>query len=210
MGRVRPQNFAIEMDYLGEQCAGNFNECIKKKWHSPDATHSFIELLKLIQAEIVESSDIFKSNKAIKECSTRQINFIKKRIAEFTTSETKDIPMCLAKLTFTDNNGSVKGWENYTWGDELEFADDDDNAYEIEIPDQLPEQVVDPQEPGPNSNETCVICLVNIKCIMLEPCNHLKFCRDCIDRVMNPTDASVAPRCPVCRTVITGSRVVYM
>lgn len=122
--------------------------------------------------------------------------------------------MCFAKLTFTDNNGSVKGWDNYTWGDESEFADDDDNAYEIEIPEQLPEQVVVPQEPEINSNETCVICLVNIKCIMLEPCNHLKFCRDCIDQLMLPkvdsNGANIVPKCPLCRTVITGSRVVFM
>lgn len=34
MRRERPPNFAIEMDYFGEQCTVNINECIKKKWHS--------------------------------------------------------------------------------------------------------------------------------------------------------------------------------
>lgn len=197
MERERPANFFIDMDYFGTQCAININDCLKKKWHSPDATHSLISLFKLIQEELLDSSDRFSSG---------QFNFIRKRVAHFAMSEPKDIQAFLTKLTFTDNNGSVKGLDNYTVGDENEFEENDDSAYGgMELHDAVLQQLNEP-EPDRHPNDACVVCLINEKAIMLAPCNHLKFCRDYVDRLMMPqfdsNGVAVVPTCPVCRQVI--------
>lgn len=215
MRRERPENFAVEMEYFGEPCTVNVNENLKKKWHSPDTTHSLITLFKLIKEEISKSNAKFISDKKSKTVSTRQIRFIKKQIDDYRMSDTKDIPGCLRKLTFTDNNGSVTGWDNYIFADEDEFSVDNDDAYDQQ--DQQAQQVdaehVEPVDAVVNQSNRCIVCLTNARVIMLEPCNHFMYCRDCADTLMMPrTDSNgriVAPTCAYCRAVITDKRVVY-
>lgn len=52
----------------------------------------------------------------------------------------------------------------------------------------------------------CMICVMNDKSVLLEPCNHLKFCKTCVDTLFNNTN----PKCPECDALITGHRFVYM
>lgn len=166
----------------------------------------------MINEEISKSNANFNSDEVSESNSTRQIRFIKKKIDFFCMS---DIPGCLRKLTFTDNNGTVRGWDNYTFAEEDEFSVDNDNAYDHQ--DQLAQQVdaehVEPVDAVVNPSNRCIVCLENVRVIMLEPCNHFMYCRDCVDTLMTPRIDSqgrvVVPACPYCRTVITDQRVVY-
>lgn len=58
----------------------------------------------------------------------------------------------------------------------------------------------------------CMICITNNKSTLLEPCNHLKFCEQCVDELMTPSTNNgvpVTPTCPQCNRQITGRRLVY-
>lgn len=164
-------------------------------------------------------SDTYESAKADDKSddSNRQNNLIKKEYDSFLTSN--GIPQLFARLTFSDNRGSVKNMENYIFGDENEFAENDDGAYEANIYGDPEEPEPEPAFPSPpqpdyNTYNTCVICLVNPKTTMLEPCNHVKFCKSCIDILMLPrfdlNNDPIIPKCPICRADITGTREFFI
>ncbi|TNJ26796.1 Ankyrin repeat protein 2 [Giardia muris] len=50
---------------------------------------------------------------------------------------------------------------------------------------------------------TCVICLMNPKDTLLQPCGHLCACSNCAERIMNQT-------CPLCRTPIESVIKAYI
>lgn len=99
-------------------------------------------------------------------------------------------------------------------GDENEFSSDDDGDYE-NLEQQVNEEVNGAQQlvEQQQATRTCVVCLANEITTLLEPCNRLKFCRDCVDELMIPrlgvSGQPLTLTCPVCRTVITGHRFVY-
>jgi hypothetical protein len=55
---------------------------------------------------------------------------------------------------------------------------------------------------GDEANE-CLICLTNTSNTLIEPCNHLCLCSDCLQSVRKSTN-----KCPICRTAITGFKVI--
>lgn len=121
--------------------------------------------------------------------------------------------MFLNRLTFVDNNGSVKTLNHYDIGDDLEIDPNNDEYRNglmvINAVEQPPQQ----QQPIPDvSNQSaCVVCLIRPKTTMLVPCNHLKFCKECIDILSVPGEdefgVPIVPKCPYCRDVHTA--VVY-
>ena len=60
----------------------------------------------------------------------------------------------------------------------------------IEIPDSL----------------ECIICMENLKEVMLEPCGHVCICRACAERLRLP---SGRVKCPVCR-IRAETRTVFI
>lgn len=64
---------------------------------------------------------------------------------------------------------------------------------------------------GLNSNRTdetdskeCVICLVNRKDTLLNPCKHVSMCRTCAQIVLKSDR-----KCPVCRTSKANTSLIY-
>ena len=57
----------------------------------------------------------------------------------------------------------------------------------------------------PDSLE-CIVCMTNMKEVMLEPCGHVCICRDCADRMRLP---SGRVKCPVCR-IRADTRTVFI
>lgn len=100
---------------------------------------------------------------------------------------------------------------NYEIGDENEIDllnDEDRNGMIAANAIQLPPVQQQPEEVQvANLDMTCVICLVRPKSTMLLPCQHLKFCGECIDTLSEPQvdeyGFDILPKCPVCRIVYT-------
>jgi hypothetical protein len=53
-------------------------------------------------------------------------------------------------------------------------------------------------------NQICSICLMNIKNVLLVPCNHICSCVDCARKIESPV-----LDCPICRGRIERMEVVY-
>lgn len=222
MLREGHSNFFVERENFGKQVSVNFNKLLKQKFHFSEGRFSLVDLISITQEELAKSSVRYQQGNAHVEISTRQNEFIKKRYDLFVKSESKDVAQFFATLTFKDNNGSVKEMENYIIGDENEVAEDDDGDYEIveharqgndaqdDILQQGIQQGIQQQQEG---IPMCVVCLAGRITTMLEPCNHLKFCRDCVEILivteLNEFGEELIPKCPLCRTVITGYRFVY-
>lgn len=190
---------------------------MKQQFHLPESRFSLVELISLIEDELAKSSIRYQQQgNARADISTRQNKLIQKEYDLFVKSDSKDVAQFFSALTFNGNNGSVKGLENYIYGDENEFAEDDEGCYEFLRPERQVNGAQDNLEQQPQQQSiqpTCVVCLGNPITTMFEPCNHLKFCRDCADIIMIPQlnefDEEITPKCPVCRTILTGKRFVY-
>lgn len=219
MLREGPDNFSIERESFGKQVSVNFNQLLKQKFHVADSRFSLADLLSLTQDELAKSSIRYQQQGIANVHTTRQNELIKKQYDLFVRSESKDVAQFFATLTFKDNNGAVKEMENYIIGDENEVAEDDDGDYEVMVQErqgnnddllQQQQQAIQQQQ---QQIQTCVVCLTGPITTMIEPCNHLKFCRDCVDTLMIPRfndfGEELTSRCPLCRTVITGHRFVY-
>jgi len=77
--------------------------------------------------------------------------------------------------------------------DDLEDDDDDDSSdvgEPIPIPDSL----------------ECIVCMENMKEVMMEPCGHVCICRSCADIMRLP---SGRVKCPVCR-IRADTRTVFI
>lgn len=55
---------------------------------------------------------------------------------------------------------------------------------------------------GDASNE-CIICLSTTSDTLIEPCNHLCLCQDCLSSVQKSTN-----KCPICRKPIANFKVI--
>lgn len=215
MMREGPGNFSIERENFGKHVSVNFNKLLQQKFHVADSRFSLADLMSLAQDELAKSSIRFQKQRIGNVQTTRQNEFIKKQYDLFVRNESKDVAQFFATLTFKDNNGAVKEMENYIIGDENEVAEDDDGDYEVmvhEPQDNNDDLLLQQQEEIQQQPQTCVVCLTDPITTMIEPCNHLKFCRDCVDRLMIPQfnefGEELIRRCPVCRTVITGHKLL--
>ncbi len=49
---------------------------------------------------------------------------------------------------------------------------------------------------------------------MVQPCNHFCICRDCAvsmaERSATDPNVSTYRRCPVCRSQVTGTQIIYL
>lgn len=83
----------------------------------------------------------------------------------------------------------------------VEDADSDDES-DIENEDDC------------ENDALCMICIMNNKSTLLEPCNNLKFCEGCVQTLLIPTlndeGNHVTPTCPECQSEITGHRLVFL
>ncbi|TNJ28355.1 Ankyrin repeat protein 2 [Giardia muris] len=52
-------------------------------------------------------------------------------------------------------------------------------------------------------SSSCIVCLMNPKDTLLQPCNHLCVCSTCAEQIMNQT-------CPLCRTSIDNTVKVHL
>lgn len=208
MSREKPETFSIERNLFGKLCSAT----LKKKFFMPKKTTWLIDLILLIQQESIQSLERYESDTQ-KNCEdkSRQSHFIKREYDTFVRCDTKDIREFLDKLTFCDNTGSITRLDNYIVEDETEFADNYDGDYDNYNAEPLVAEAVAP-EAEVQVIENCIVCLVNPKTTMLEPCNHLKFCEDCIDHIMVLHDEygiPITPTCPYCRAIISGRRMVF-
>lgn len=86
---------------------------------------------------------------------------------------------------------------------------------ETEHEESDPENTDDEENANEAYNPFCVLCVMNQKTTLLEPCNHLKFCQECVDTLINTQifddgGNQVKPKCPDCDTIITGHKIVYL
>ena len=64
---------------------------------------------------------------------------------------------------------------------------------------------------GTESGEKCVICYTNPFEILFQPCGHVCLCQNCSgDLAENCKTRRLRPKCPICRTVISGSQRIYL
>lgn len=60
----------------------------------------------------------------------------------------------------------------------------------------------------------CEICHIRDKNTMLQPCNHMKFCKQCIQTLLEPQSneqgTNITPVCPECNTMVTGHVYVFL
>lgn len=54
----------------------------------------------------------------------------------------------------------------------------------------------------------CIICFNNKRDILLQPCNHLKICKDCYGKMAENCRSSIL--CPYCRTIVQNSVQVFL
>lgn len=73
-----------------------------------------------------------------------------------------------------------------------ESSDDDNNESEDSFTSESDDD---------DSKAFCVICKLNSRTILLEPCNELKFCQNCVKNLK---------LCPSCGSVITGKKTVFL
>ena len=78
------------------------------------------------------------------------------------------------------------------------IPDTDDSNSEGEVGEREVIEVPDSLE--------CIVCMTNMKEVMLEPCGHVCICRDCADRMRLP---SGRVKCPVCR-IRADTRTVFI
>ncbi|KAK6113298.1 conserved hypothetical protein [Brugia malayi] len=57
------------------------------------------------------------------------------------------------------------------------------------------------------SRITCCICFIHEKSILLQPCNHICVCANCVEELLETYEE---PLCPLCRSVITSYVDVYI
>lgn len=59
----------------------------------------------------------------------------------------------------------------------------------------------------PIIDDSCIVCYTNRPNVLLLPCQHLKFCVECIDK-MESTTAQL--KCPYCMSITTNKFVAFI
>mmetsp|Transcript_57663 Transcript_57663/g.151757 ORF Transcript_57663/g.151757 Transcript_57663/m.151757 type:complete len:100 (-) Transcript_57663:277-576(-) len=59
-----------------------------------------------------------------------------------------------------------------------------------------------PSENQSAEKAVCCVCMERTPDVILVPCGHDIFCRQCIVETLCVTSHSIAPRCPLCRSTI--------
>lgn len=116
-----------------------------------------------------------------------------------------DLAMFFNRLTFADNSYAIKDMDNYSINDESDFIGDDGDydsgtstAGSAEGANGN-EQVTDDRDSTINNlrsavdDEMCIVCFGSKKNTLVEPCLHLKFCYDCIDKIYKRAPTSEIP-----------------
>lgn len=215
--REGSKNFCIDWDDFGKPYSFNYNESLKKKFCNSNSKCSFYNYIKIVKKEFEKAVADFETSDPIKHPQSRQTQFIKKEHALLEDSSI-DIQQFLNHLTFDDNGGSVKYCNSYNIGDENEVDVDDDENYEGRNVNEQLNEIDNPDnpdnQPRASQSETCVVCLTRPKNTMLLPCNHIRFCAECVEILMEPREDDygmiIITKCPICRTVITGHTRVYL
>lgn len=55
------------------------------------------------------------------------------------------------------------------------------------------------------TNLVCIVCMNHNRNRLIEPCNHLSCCSNCINQIMRRNN----PICPICRISITNTREIF-
>lgn len=218
MKREGTDKFCLDMVEFAKPQSINFNNELKRKFSNSDSQCSLLHLIKIIQRESAEIvANYTKPETDDTNCqSNRQSKLIKKQ-HELFVAGLIDIPQFLQRLTFVDNSGCIDNLNNYNLKDEYEVDANDDTDYDdIEI--NAHQDIINPPEPPehPNvqSTECCSVCLIGPKRVMLQPCNHLKFCQQCVERLLEPQvdeyGVEIPPTCPICRKIVEGYVVAFL
>lgn len=172
--------------------------------------------------------------------SCLQVKAIKKIGEDYRTGKL-DLTTFFNRLTFSDNTYYVNGLDSYEIGDENDFVNDDaeysrahrnrssilndneghnrgntNNSNGVRVQrtrrqnqsTPLVEETVNQNIPG----DCCVVCLLAKKDTIVEPCDHLKFCFECIKTLHGRTNTRRArqPKSPLCRVPIANYKRVFM
>lgn len=222
MQREGVDNSCVDWDVHGKQCSSNPNNTLKKKFCNPDSKCSFLKFIVLLRDEAKnttsEYDELMTTDEEKKFVKTRRVALFEK-VRHSLSNGSIDIQMFLKQLTFIDNSGLVDNMNHYEVGDENEIDSQNDGdrngMIERNAPIPAPVQVQQAADPIPHSSDSkCVICLVGPKDTMLVPCNHLKFCGPCVEKLSEPRrddyGLEIIPKCPVCRTVYEGVVVPFI
>lgn len=212
--REGQDNISIVWNSFGKPYTHNYNSELKAKFKQLKGKCSLFYLIQLwceeeaIGKQYKESTaqDITKIN------TSRQTHLIRKE--RIRIEATKNVPEFFQRLTFCDNTGAIKGMENYEIDDENDFDTDDDEEYE-EVTRNARNVANDSvaNEHFSVASNICVICLHNSVNTLIEPCNHARFCQECIQTLITTyynNNADVPAKCPVCRTAITANRTIFL
>lgn len=186
--KVGPNSFCVFLkSHRTNNLVESYNSRIRSKIPPSGCFFSFVEFIQ--EEELLKSKDY----KIIKEGGTQvyapQRRKYKER-DEFISSWQKKFE--------SDQRVSVQDF--FDAMDKLNESDDDTQSEHSSDDD--------------NDDDTtfCVVCKLNSRTTLLEPCNELKFCQICVNNLMVPQRSKgriVKPTCPTCGTVVTGSKNVF-
>lgn len=219
------KNICVDWETFGKQCSTNHNETLKLKFINPNANTSLHYLIGLMMEEQIKIEKAYVCDLLQDKCSYQ--NAAIKKTKEDLRKGKIDVSMFFVRLTFCDNSYHLKDMDAYKIGDEHEYINDD-GAYQYFRPNEAPEiqrrtnprvqqrQVQHVASPVvENNDDNCVVCLAVKKNTIVEPCNHLKFCFECIKMLHEGGRGrgrrrNGQPKCSVCRLSIDNYKLVFL
>lgn len=201
------ENICVNWENFGKQCSENHNENLKKKFLNSDSSTSFYYLMKLMMDEQIKIERAYVSDERKEIISP--LNMTIKNAKEDLLKGKIDVTTFLDRLTFSDNSYHVKDLDVYEIGDEGEcFNDEQEEA--------IASQRVNGASQQTRNDDNCAVCLTAKRDTIVEPCNHLRFCYGCIEKLHESTRRrtrrrnDVKPSCPICRKPIDSYKRVFL
>lgn len=189
--KVGPNLFCVFLkSYRTNNLVESYNSNIRSKIPPSGCFFKFVEFLQ--KEELIKSKDY----EIIKGGGTQVYAPQRKKYEERDEFITKN-----QKKFDSDQRFSVADFFE-TIG-ELNESDDDEESEDSSLSD------------GDHDDDTvfCVVCKLKARTTLLEPCNELKFCQSCVDKIMvpqNSKDRNIKPICPACGVVVTGTKIVFL
>lgn len=213
------ENISIEWEMFGKQCSNNYNELLQQKLMASDSKFSLYNLLGLMVNEQIKIERTYASD--ILQQKYSPLTMAIKNIKEDLCKGKMDFSMFLNQLTFADNSYHVRNLDFYDIGDEHEYINDDADYYRSErnqlVSNRVPRQQrqIEVQQVETVRDDNCIVCLAVKRDTIVEPCNHLKFCFECIKTLHGRTTNTRSrnrqkPKCPLCRVTIESYKRVFL
>lgn len=175
MKKVGPDLFCVFLEkHRTNNLMESFNSIIKRKVPHSGCFFRFIEFLQ--SEELLKSTDyniVFHGGVQVYPEQRKKFREKNETIFKYQTKF---------------QNGEIGTTDFFNKMEELYDDSDDDDEEEVDSDDDLNEML-------------CVVCNLNEKSVVLEPCNHLKICENCI---------TAATTCPFCNENVTGHKIVFL